>query len=257
MQVHHKAPHRPWECHSKYRDWYKDEIKVPETFSDDYKNRAKAASVAKMKVAVDMTYLDLGLVQPEGGEEEVGEIVVDGHWQITDRKVPYPEDVTKMRPLVCRETGERFTFKTKDELAKFKYQRYMQRYLRVVQSVDDSVGEILAFLEAEGLAGNTQIWFTSDQGFYIGEHGWFDKRFLYEESFQMPLLIRSPGLIKPGSVCNDILSNVDFAPTFLDFAGLRKPTYMQGDSFVPSLAGTAKQDPDTVAYHRYFMHADE
>lgn len=257
MQVHHKAPHRAWECHPKHRELYQEEIKLPDTFSDDYKTRAKAAAVAKMKVTMDMTYLDLGLVQPEGGEEEVGEIVVDGHWQITDRKVPFPEDVTKMRPLMDRETGEKFTFKTQEELAKFKYQRYMQRYLRTVQSIDDNVGRLLDYLDAEGLADNTMVLYTSDQGFFLGEHGWFDKRFIYEESFQMPLMVRCPGLVKPGTVCNDIVSNVDFAPTWLEYAGLRKPTYMQGDSFLPSLNGDATQDPDAVAYHRYWMHADE
>lgn len=256
MQVHHKAPHRSWECHPKHRDLYKEDIKLPETFTDDYKTRAKAASVAKMKVTMDMTYFDLGLAQPEGGSE-VGEPLAPGYWMISDRRIPFPEDVTKMRPLIDKETGESFTFKTQEELAKFKYQRYMQRYLRTVQSIDDNVGRLLDFLDAEGLADNTMVLYTSDQGFFLGEHGWFDKRFIYEESFQMPLMVRCPGLIKPGTVCNDIVSNVDFAPTWLEYAGLRKPTYMQGDSFLPSLKGEDYQSPDQVAYHRYWMHAEE
>lgn len=133
MMLHHKAPHRSWECHPKHRDLYKEEIKLPDTFNDDYKTRAKAASVAKMKVTMDMSYMDLGLAQPEGGDE-VGELMWPGH--ATIRKIPYPDTdagVAAMRPLIDIETGERFTFATRDELAKFKYQRYMQRYLRTVQ----------------------------------------------------------------------------------------------------------------------------
>jgi arylsulfatase A-like enzyme len=267
VQVHHKAPHRSWEYHPKHKDLYKDEIKLPDTFSDDYKTRAKAASVATMKVTMDMTYLDLGLVQPEGGQE-VGELVAPEVWHDNLRKIPFPENVTTLRPLMDKETGEKFTFKTRDELAKFKYQRYMQRYLRTVQSIDDNVGRLLDFLDKEGLAENTMVLYTSDQGFFLGwveqrwnrltlsEHGWFDKRFIYEESFQMPLMIRCPGLIKPGTVSNDIISNVDFAPTWLEYAGLRIPTFMQGESFLSSLSGASTQSEDQVAYHRYWMHAD-
>lgn len=133
IQCHHKAPHRSWECHPKHRHLYQDEVKLPETFNDDYKNRAKAAAAAKMKVEVDMTYLDLGLVQPDGGAEEVGELFFPGVPSLTDRKVPMPKDVTKMRPLIDKHTGEKFTFKTREELANFKYQRYMQRYLRTIE----------------------------------------------------------------------------------------------------------------------------
>jgi hypothetical protein len=133
MQLHHKAPHRSWECHPKHRDLYKDPVKVPETFNDDYKNRAKAAAAAKMRVEMDMTYFDLGLAQPNGSTEEVGELFFPDLPYLTDRKVPMPDDVTKMRPLIDSYTGEKFTFKTRDELANFKYQRYMQRYLRTIQ----------------------------------------------------------------------------------------------------------------------------
>jgi arylsulfatase A-like enzyme len=133
IQCHHKAPHRSWECHPKHRDLYKDEVKLPDTFTDDYKNRAKAASAAKMKVSMDMTYFDLGLAQPDGGSDEVGELMAEKYSFITDRKIPMPKDVTKMRPLIDKDTGEKFTFKTQEELANFKYQRYMQRYLRTIQ----------------------------------------------------------------------------------------------------------------------------
>ncbi|KAK7919943.1 alkaline phosphatase-like protein [Apiospora marii] len=226
---HHKAPHRSWEYDAKHKDLYQDPVRLPDTFTDDYKHRANAAKVAKMRVAEDLTYTDLGLVQPEGPAAEVGVKMID-RWNWVDRKVPAPADPRGMRPLVCKETGRSFTFETPAELAEFKFQRYMQRYLRTIQSIDDNVGRLLDFLDEEGLAEDTVVIYTSDQGFFLGEHGWFDKRFMYEESFQMPFLVRYPREIKAGSVCDDIISNVDFAPTFLDLAG--------------------------VAYHRYWMHND-
>ncbi|KAJ5336366.1 uncharacterized protein N7506_004388 [Penicillium brevicompactum] len=253
MMCHHKAPHRSWECHPKHKDLYRDPVRLPDTFTDNYKNRAKAAKVAKFRVAEDLTYFDLGLVQPDGGSE-VGEKMLD-RWWLQDRKIPAPEDVTKMR-LIDKEDGTVFTFKTTQELAEFKFQRYMQRYLRTIQSIDDNVGRTLDFLDKEGLAENTIVVYTSDQGFFLGEHGWFDKRFMYEESFQMPFLIRYPREIPAGSVCEDIICNVDFAPTFLDFAGLRMPSYMQGVSFRDLLRLNTPGDWQQVAYHRYWMHRD-
>ncbi|KAL1603930.1 hypothetical protein SLS60_005522 [Paraconiothyrium brasiliense] len=250
---HHKAPHRSWECDPKHKHLYKDPVRLPDTFTDDYKNRARAAKVAKMRVADDLTYHDLGLVQPDGGRE-VGEKMIDNAtWN--DRKIPAPQDVTKMR-LIDKDDGTVFTFRTPSELAEFKFQRYMQRYLRTIQSIDDNTGRLLDFLDAEGLAENTIVIYTSDQGFFLGEHGWFDKRFMYEESFQMPFLIRYPAAIAPGSICDDIICNVDFAPTFLDFAGVRTPSYMQGVSFRPLLQGKTPADWQQVAYHRYWMHND-
>lgn len=132
----------------------------------------------------------------------------------------------------------------------------MQRYLRCIQSIDDGMGEMLDWLEKEGIADNTMVIYTSDQGFFLGEHGWFDKRFIYEESFQMPFLVRFPREIKAGSICNDMLSNVDFAPTWLDLAGCRKPSYMQGRSVRDLMRGRTPADWKQVAYHRYWMHRD-
>ncbi|KAH7353138.1 alkaline-phosphatase-like protein [Pyrenochaeta sp. MPI-SDFR-AT-0127] len=253
VMCHHKAPHRSWECDPKHKHLYKDPVKIPETFTDDYKNRARAAKAAKMRIADDITYHDLGLAQPDGGRE-VGEKLIDV-WYYNDRKIPNPEYVTNMR-LIDKDDGTIYTFQTREELAEFKYQRYMQRYLRTIQSIDDNTGRLLDYLDAEGLADNTIVIYTSDQGFFLGEHGWFDKRFMYEESFQMPLLMRWPREIKPGSVCNDIVSNVDFAPTWLDCAGLRIPSYMQGVSFRSLLRGQTPAEWQQVAYHRYWMHND-
>ncbi|ORX39831.1 arylsulfatase A [Kockovaella imperatae] len=257
VMCHHKAPHREWVCHPKHAHLYSDPIKVPTTYDDDYANRAAAAGAASNKVKVNMTYEDLGLSQPEGGES-VG-FCQSEDWGVAGglKQVPFPDDDhLKGLVLVDRNTGERFTFKSQKELAEFKYQRYMQRYLRTIQSVDDSVGRLLETLDKEGLTDNTMVIYTSDQGFFLGDHGWFDKRFIYEESFQMPFLIQGPG-IKPGSVCNDIISNVDFAATWLDFAGIPQPSYMQGETFLPMLRGVSPpQDEWAVAYHRYWMHGD-
>lgn len=251
LMCHHKAPHREWEPHPKNRTLYQDDIAIPDTFDDDYKNRAKAASEAKMRIRDDMKYADLGLVQPEGGAA-VGERTIPGSFQ---RKIPNPDDVSGLR-LIDKDTGEVFTFTDKEELARFKYQRYLKRYLRTIASIDESVGRLLDYLDANGLAENTIVIYTSDQGFFLGEHGWFDKRFMYEESFQMPFLVRYPKEIPAGSVCNNMVCNVDFAPTFLDYAGLTIPSYMQGNSIRPLLKGSPPPDWIELAYHRYWMHRD-
>jgi arylsulfatase A-like enzyme len=152
--------------------------------------------------------------------------------------------------------GTVYTFQTKEELAEFKFQRYMQRYLRTIHSIDENVGRMLDWLDEEGIAENTIVVYTSDQGFFLGEHGWCDKRFMYEESFQMPFLIRYPREISSGGICTDMIQNVDFAATFTDLAGLAVPSYMQGLSFRPLLHGKTPEDWPQVVYHRYWMHND-
>jgi len=139
-----------------------------------------------------------------------------------------------------------------DELLKWKYQRYIKDYLRCIASVDDNVGRLLDFLEEEGLEQNTVVIYTSVQGFFLGDHGWFDKRFMYEESIKMPFLVRWPGRIKAGSTQNAICLNVDFAPTFLDLAGLKTPPDMQGRSLVPLMFGERPGDWRTSWYYRYY-----
>ncbi|MEP3428646.1 MAG: sulfatase [Roseibium sp.] len=253
MMCHHKAPHRNFAPHPKYRELYNDQdIVLPDTFDDDYKNRARAAEDARMRIRSDFEYEDLGLAQPEGGSE-VGEIHIEGK---PGRKIPDPDDVLSLK-LVDVNTGEMFRFQSKTELDHFKYQRYIKRYLRTVASIDESVGRLLDLLDSEGLTDDTIVVYTSDQGFFLGEHGWFDKRFMYEESLQMPFLIRYPAKLKSGSVRNDLVSNVDFAPTFLDFANVTIPNYMQGKSIAPVIKGETPEDWQQVVYHRYWMHKDE
>jgi arylsulfatase A-like enzyme len=250
LMCHHKAPHRPWDPKPEHRSLYTDEIPRPETFTDDYSNRARAAEQARMRIVRDMTYDDLDLVQTaeSPGESAAG---MGRH-----KFVPFPDDLEGFE-LRCRNTGEVFTFKTHDELRRFKYQRYMQKYLQCVHSVDENVGRLLDYLDEKGLAEDTVVFYTSDQGFYLGEHGWFDKRFIYEESFQMPFVVRYPRRVKAGSVNQDMVSNLDFAQTFLDLANVSEPNYMQGRSIMPLLEGETPSDWTDLAYHRYWMNQDD
>jgi arylsulfatase A-like enzyme len=228
---------------------YTDPIPTPDTFDDDYSNRASAAEAAHMRIAEDMTYQDLDLVQLA---EATGRRMGYG----ANRMIPHPENLDGFS-LRCKVTGREFTFKSQQELKRFKYQRYMQKYLQCVHSVDENVGRLLDYLDERDIAKNTVVIYTSDQGFYLGEHGWFDKRFIYEESFQMPFVVRYPEKVEPGSVCKDMVSNLDFAQTFLDLAEVPEPNYMQGRSIRPLLEGNTPDDWTDLAYHRYWMNQDD
>ena len=143
-----------------------------------------------------------------------------------------------------------------DEEIDWRYQRYIKDYLRVVASIDDNVGRLLDWLDETDLAENTIVVYTSDQGFFLGDHGWFDKRLMYEESLQMPLLIRYPQQIAPGSTSDEIVVNVDFASTLLDLCGVEIPEHVQGRSFASILAGETPDDWPEAMYYRYWMHND-
>ena len=136
------------------------------------------------------------------------------------------------------------------------YQRYIRKYVQCIHSVDENVGRLLDYLDEQGLAENTMVIYTSDQGFFLGEHGWFDKRFIYEESFQMPFLLRYPKSVEAGTVNTDMACNVDFAPTWLDLADAPVPNYMQGRSLMPLCTGNTPDDWTDLAYHRYWMNCD-
>jgi arylsulfatase A-like enzyme len=141
-----------------------------------------------------------------------------------------------------------------DALRQWAYQLFIKDYLRCVRSVDDNVGRLLDYLDAENLAENTIVIYTSDQGFFLGDHGWFDKRLMYEESLRMPFLMRYPGAIRAGSVLRDMVLNIDFAPTFLAYAGVRAPSEMQGRSFRANVQGHTPRDWRKSMYYRYWMH---
>ena len=145
---------------------------------------------------------------------------------------------------------------TEDEEIRWRYQRYIKDYLRVIASIDDNVGRVLDWLDDEGLAENTVVVYTSDQGFFLGDHGWFDKRLMYEESLSMPFLVRYPALVESGSSCDDLVLNVDVGPTFLELARVDVPDEMQGESLVPLLRGESPERWRRSMYYRYWMHRD-
>jgi len=157
----------------------------------------------------------------------------------------------KPDPVTVVRDGKSVTL-TGEALVRWKYQRYMQDYLATVQSVDDSVGRVLELLDRTGLAQNTMVVYTSDQGFFLGDHGLFDKRFMCEESIRMPFLVRWPASITPGTTSNALALNIDFAPTFLEVAGLPTSTDMQGRSLLPVLSGRTPSDWRTSMYYRYY-----
>jgi arylsulfatase A-like enzyme len=236
LMVHNKAPHRPWEPDAVHRAQFADRwIPEPETFWDSYTTRTDAIHENQQRVVADLTRRDLKLDPPAN---------VSGA-DLTSWLAVKPDSVTITRdskPVTL--TGE--------PLARWKYQRYMQDYLATIQSVDDNVGRLLTFLDREGLTRNTIVIYTSDQGFFLGDHGLFDKRFMYEDSLRMPFLVRWPGVIKPGSQSDAMALNVDFAPTFLDAAGLPVPADMQGRSLVPIFRGRPPSDWRTSMYYRYY-----
>src|SRR5207253_416154 len=234
LMCHHKAPHRPWEPDDKHAHMYDDtDLPEPETFNDDYKTRSAAAAEATMRIDKNLNRTDLKATPPP---DLKGKELQD--WR---QKVDMEMEVTL--------NGEKKTL-TGPALKHWKYEKYIKDYLRCIASVDDNVGRLLDYLDQAGLRENTMVIYTSDQGFFLGDHDWFDKRFMYEESLRMPFLIRYPGKIKPGTVSDGMILNVDFAPTFLEYAGLPVPTEMQGRSFVPLLNGKRPKDWRTAMYYR-------
>lgn len=235
LMFHHKAPHREWEPGPKYLTLYDDkEIPEPATLFDDYTGRGRAAHEQDMTIAKTMTNRDVKLVGPNNLTPE----------QKAKWDAAYEPKIKAFKE--ANPQGK--------ELVRWKYRRYMEDYLACIASVDESVGRVLDYLQESGLAGNTIVIYTSDQGFYLGEHGWFDKRFMYEESLQMPLLVRYPKEIKAGSANKDIVMNLDFAETFLDYAGARVPEDMQGVSIRPLLQGRTPADWRKSMYYHYYEY---
>jgi arylsulfatase A-like enzyme len=255
----HKAPHRPWWPRAdKFKEYTKKTFPLPETLFDDYSNRGTAAKTAEMNLLLDMEYEHDSKIFPEtlaemGHVEPVvkplqGSIYID-YDRLND------EQQSQYRPILDSINQD---FKTNwpsmndREKMIWKYQRYMQDYLGSISSVDDNVGRLLDYLDDNGLSDNTIVVYTSDQGFYLGEHGWFDKRFIYDESFKTPLLIRWPNAIKPGTTEDEMVQNLDFAQTFLEAAGIKAPEDMQGESLIPLLKGdNDRWDRKAVYYHYY------
>ncbi len=253
MMYHQKAPHRTWMPEEKYLNLFDDStFTPPANFFDNFDKRPVAAQ-NEMGVFqhMDLVY-DLKMLDEEGD--------LQTHYRKYAQNLYNRMDSTQRaawdahyKPLIKE-------FKEKGlegkELALWKYNRYMRDYLSTVQSVDDGVGQVLDYLDENGLAENTIVIYTSDQGFYLGEHGWFDKRFMYEESFRTPLLMRYPKEIKPGTIEDKMVQNLDFAPTFLDYAGVTIPEEMQGESFRKLASGETDQWRDAI-YYTYYEYPGE
>ncbi|MGY8696717.1 MAG: sulfatase/phosphatase domain-containing protein, partial [Verrucomicrobiia bacterium] len=228
--IHHKAPHRNWQPAERHMSKYEDiEIPEPDSLFDDYATRTTAAREQDMSIVKTMR-MDTDLKVSDGS----GRINFNLD-QYAARNAYMAENKLEGKALV-----------------KWKYQTYLKDYLRCTWAVDENIGRVLDTLEEMDLDDNTIVMYSSDQGFYMGEHGWFDKRFMYEESFSTPFIARWPGKIKPGSVNSDLVQNIDFAETFLDLAGALIPKDMQGKSVVPLLKGkTPKNWRKSLYYHYY------
>ena len=225
-----KAPHRPWTPNPKFNNLYTEDFPHHETFNDDYEGRLAASK---------------------------NMLEIENHMNRKDLKVPAPEGLTKRQLGRYQRYGNNGEFWTPHDslqgaaLKNWKYQRYIKDYLRCVAGVDEAVGQMLDYLKANGLDENTIVVYTSDQGFYLGEHGWFDKRWMYEPSFRMPFMVKYPKKIEAGTHNKELLLNIDFAPTLLDLAGVSIPKDIQGESFKRQLYGKRYKARDAVYYHYY------
>lgn len=236
LMFHQKAPHRGWEPAERHRLAWKDKvIPEPATLFADHRGFADAIKVNEQTIANDLTRGDLKLVPPAG---------LAGAERAAWLKVKPKEVAVDVAGVTRTLSGE--------ELTRWKYQRYMQDYLACVQGVDESVGRVLEWLDEQKLSDNTVVIYTSDQGFFLGDQGLYDKRFMYEPSLRTPFLIRWPGVIKPGTVADAMAINPDFAPTFLAIAGQPVPADMQGRSLLPVLTGPTPADWRTSMYYRYY-----
>ncbi|MBT3548064.1 MAG: sulfatase [Flavobacterium sp.] len=235
LLLQYKAPHRQWAPDTKYENlWEDQEMPYPSTFNDTYQSRELTAGDTEMTM---------------------------DYFSRQDMKMTPPDSLSKSD----RRKWSQFGFKPNEivtpdenlspqEVREWKYQKYIKDYLATIKSVDDNIGRVLAYLKDNGLEENTIVIYASDQGFFLGEHGFFDKRFMYEESLKMPFVIRYPGKIKPGTVVDDIVSNIDFAPTLLDMAGITIPEQVQGKSFFNNLKGENSEDWRQSMYYHYYEY---
>jgi len=253
LMCQHKAPHRCWMPGPKHLDLY-DDVKIPEpdTLFDRYKDNAPAARNQEMEIDRHMHIIfDLFTDPPEGWDGEPN-LKTDKSGHKNMKKMT--KEQLETWHAAFKDENEAFAKAnlTGEELVRWKFQRYAKNYLRCVRGVDDSVGEVMKYLKDNGLEENTVVVYSSDQGFYIGDHGWYDKRWMYEESLKMPLIIKWPGNTKPGTFNEDLVQNLDYAETFLEMAGAKVPDDMQGRSLVPFLKGEKVDDwRKSIYYHFY------
>jgi len=248
LMLQHKAPHREWKPGLKHLKKYEGIfIPEPENLFDNYNGRGTAAKKQDMTIKKTMRLKeDLKVWGAEKGQD----------WERTfsrmdDKQLQEWDSAYNPR----NEKFQKANLKGKD-LVRWKYQRYLKDYLRCIASVDENVGRVLDYLDKTGLSNDTIVIYSSDQGFYLGEHGWFDKRFMYEESFRTPLLVRWPKKIKSGSVNKELVSNLDFAQTFLDITGVSQPSDMQGVSLKPLMEGRMPNNWRRSLYYHYYAFPD-
>ena len=232
MLLQYKAPHRAWEPDTKYEMLWEDiDMPYPANFDDDYAGRELTMGDTDMTMDF-LSRTDMKMTPPEGLSPE--ELLRWRFYGVQRGEIVDPEGL-----------GE-------EEGRKWRYQKYIKDYLACIKSVDDNIGRVLDFLDETGLSENTMVVLTSDQGFYLGEHNFFDKRFIYEESLRMPFMVRYPGHVKAGSVNEDVIANVDFAPTLLEVAGIETGQKMHGRSFASALEGSSDENWRQSIYYHYY-----
>lgn len=252
LMMHHKAIHRNWVPAERHYHLYENvRFPLPDNYYDTYEGRF-AAEHQKMNIYRDM-YEGHDLKMVAGTDSD--SLLFDP-WPHAFLGTMTPYEQRRFMDAYRARNNEFYSReRTAEEIAEWKYQRYLQDYMACVASVDESVGEILDYLERTGLADNTIVVYTTDQGFYLGEHGWFDKRFMYEESFGMPMVMRWPGHINPGTEVTGLTQNIDFAPTFLDMCGVDVPDNMQGRSFRRLVEdGNTPDDWRRSLYYHYYEY---
>jgi arylsulfatase A-like enzyme len=235
LMSQHKAPHREWAPALRHLGWNKDvPFPEPETLFDDYSGRGRAEREQDMTLEKTFT--------PRDSKEAAPPYLNAEQRRVWDAYYEPRNAVLRDGSLAGR------------DLVRWRYQRYMHDYLGTVLAVDENLGRLMKFLDDEGLAENTLVVFSSDQGFYLGEHGWFDKRWIYEESVTTPLMVRWPGVTRPGTSNAALVSVLDFPETFLEAAGVPVPADMQGRSLKPLLQGRTPSDWRTSFYYHYYEY---
>ena len=235
LLLQYKAPHREWAPDIPYKNlWDSIQMPYPETFDDRYKGRERTAGSTEMTMDY-FSRQDMKMTPPIGLSKQKKRKWL--HYGFKPGQIVSPSK--DLNPQQVRQ---------------WKYQRFIKDYLATVRSVDDNIGRVLDYLNANGIENNTIVIYSSDQGFFLGEHGFFDKRFMYEEALHMPFVVRYPGVIQAGTVSDAIISNIDFAPTLLDMAGVATPDAVQGQSFYPILKGQRPKDWQKSMYYHYYEY---
>ncbi|MCP4645965.1 MAG: sulfatase-like hydrolase/transferase, partial [bacterium] len=250
LMCQYKAPHRTWMPDEKHLTMYDDvDIPEPDTLFDDYAGRTKSIRGNEMSIAKHLyPAYDLKITPPDPKNERDSK-----YFSWTSHASMSPEQKKKWEAAFGpKNEAFRAADLKGEDLVRWKYQRYIKNYLRCVASVDDNIGRLLDYLDWAGLTENTLVIYSSDQGFYLGEHGMYDKRWMYEESLRMPFVARWPAAITPGTKVSRLTQNIDFAPTFLEAAGLTPPGDLQGRSLLPLLKGETPADWRTALYYHYY-----